>query len=221
MNTQPLFALYDQNLGYNDQPVLQQLNLTIQAGEKVALIGESGAGKSTLLLQLYRQRPEQCALLPQQLGLVPLLSLFHNIYIGRLQSHNALYNLLNLIFPQPAPRAEIANLASQLGLESKLWHSVDRLSGGQQQRVALGRALYRHCPIFIGDEPVSSLDPLQARELLKLIIARHSTVIVALHSPELAISLFDRVIALKAGRVQLDQPSAQLSAEQLSAIYHP
>ncbi|MEH6823660.1 MAG: ATP-binding cassette domain-containing protein [Motiliproteus sp.] len=215
----PLFQLSNQSLGYGAQTVLQNLSLSIAAGDKVALIGKSGSGKSTLLKRFYSQQPQLCAIVPQQLGLVPILSVFHNIYMGRLQQHSNLYNLINLISPRQQPRQQIQALATQLGLDEMLWRSVDQLSGGQQQRTALARALYRNCPVFIGDEPVSSVDEFQSESLLQLINQQHSTVVVALHDRDLALHHYQRIIGLKQGKVVLDARSASLTAEQLAFIY--
>tara|TARA_R110002094_G_scaffold26130_4_gene38395 strand:+ start:497 stop:1156 length:660 start_codon:yes stop_codon:yes gene_type:complete len=217
--TDPLFQLSSQSLGYGAQTVLHNLNLSIAAGEKVALIGKSGSGKSTLLKRFYSQQPQLSAIVPQQLGLVPILSVFHNIYMGRLQQHSNLYNLINLISPRQQPRQQIETLATKLGLDELLWRSVDQLSGGQQQRTALARALYRDCQVFIGDEPVSSVDELQSQSLLQLINQQHSTVLVALHDRELALNHYQRIIGLKEGKVVLDASSAELSVEQLTFIY--
>ena len=199
--------------------MLHNLNLSIAAGEKVALIGKSGSGKSTLLKRFYSQQPQLSAIVPQQLGLVPILSVFHNIYMGRLQQHSNLYNLINLISPRQQPRQQIETLATKLGLDQLLWRSVDQLSGGQQQRTALARALYRDCQVFIGDEPVSSVDEFQSQSLLQLINQQHSTVLVALHDRELALNHYQRIIGLKEGKVVLDASSAELSVEQLTFIY--
>jgi len=110
-------------------------------------------------------------------------------------------------------------LARQLGLRDKLFTSVDQLSGGQRQRVALGRALYRQQPVFLGDEPVSSLDPLQADELLALVLKQHETAVVSLHNRRLALNHFDRIITLRAGRIVFDGPSAGLTMAHLDAMY--
>ncbi|MFT6917151.1 MAG: phosphonate transport system ATP-binding protein [Motiliproteus sp.] len=217
--TAPLFQLSNQSLGYGDSPVLKNLSISITAGEKVALIGTSGSGKTTLLRRLYSHQPQCCALVPQQLGLVPILSVFHNIFMGRLHQHSGLYNLINLLSPRQQPIRQIQALAAKLGLDELLWRSVDQLSGGQQQRAALARALYRNCPIFIGDEPVSSVDEFQSESLLQLINQHHSTVVVALHDRELALNHYQRIIGLKQGQVVLDAPSDQLTADQLAFIY--
>lgn len=158
-------------------------------------------------------------MVPQQLGLVPILSVFHNIYMGQLQQNSALTNLINLISPRAKPRQQVALLAQQLGLDELLFNSVDQLSGGQQQRTALGRALYRHCPIFIGDEPVSAVDQYQADSLLERINQSHSTVVVALHDRHLALKHYPRIIGLKQGQVVLDAASSELTADQLGFIY--
>lgn len=214
-----LFRLADHTLRYGEQVVWQHLDLNIRAGEKVALLGPSGAGKSSLLQVLHAQQPEQVALCPQDLGLVDILSVYNNIYMGRLQRHSAFYNLCNLVRPQSVHRQAITQLLHELGMPEKLFTSVDQLSGGQRQRVAIGRALYRGRPVFLGDEPVSSLDPLQARLLLELILQRHQTVVVALHNRQQALGLFDRVIGLRDGSVGFDCPAHELAPQALDAFY--
>ena len=156
------------DLGYGDHIALPNLTLQISEGEKIAIIGPSGAGKSTLLQALYAQIPARAALCPQELGLVDTLSVFHNIYMGQLDRHHALYNALNLIRPAPAHLHAIRQLAGSLGLETLLRRPVASLSGGQRQRVALGRALYRQQAVILGDEPVSNLDTQQGRKLLNI-----------------------------------------------------
>lgn len=214
-----LFQLVDHTLRYGEQVVWQHLDLAIEAGEKVAVLGPSGAGKSSLLNVLHSQRPHQIALCPQDHGLVDILSVYHNIYMGQLERHSALYNLWNLVRPLSGHRNAIARLTDELGMPEKLFVSVDQLSGGQRQRVAIGRALYRQQPVFLGDEPVSGLDPLQARLLLELIVSRHETVVVALHNRQLALGIFDRIIGLRDGVVRFDRPAADLSATELDAFY--
>jgi phosphonate transport system ATP-binding protein len=215
----PLFSLNQHQLHYGEQRIWENLNLCIETGEKVAIVGPSGAGKTSLLHVLYQQHPEQIALCPQELGLVDSLSVYHNIYMGRLSRHAFWYNLWNLARPFAHHKTAIGQLTEQLGVEDKLFHSVDQLSGGQRQRVAVGRALYREQPTFLGDEPVSNLDPLQAQLVLELIIARHETAVVALHNRQLALSVFDRIIGLRDGAIQFDQPATQVDAAQLNAFY--
>lgn len=214
-----LFQLQSARLGYAGQSVLQDLDLVIAPGEKIALLGESGAGKSTLLRHLRALRPGEVAWCPQQPGLVPMLSVFHNIYAGQLDRHSVFYNLVNLCWPLPAPRRDIMALAITLGLQDKLHTSVEALSGGQQSRVNLGRALYQKRSVFIGDEPVSAVDELQADNLLALIFRSHETVIVALHDMELALRHCTRIIGLQQGRIVLDRPCPQVGAGDLLGLY--
>lgn len=220
MDTAPaLFQFADFSFRYGAHAALADITLSIGKGEKVALLGPSGAGKSTLLEQLYRQQPHCSALQPQGGGLVDLLSVYQNIFIGGLDRVGTCAALWNLVRPLSAQRAEITDLVQRLGLQDKFWHSVDRLSGGQRQRVALGRALFRKQPVFLGDEPVSSVDPVQAQTLLTQVLQQHETAVVCLHSRQLALELFERIIVLRQGRVLCDCATADLSIEQLDEFY--
>ncbi len=220
MNTNAsLFRFQQESLGYAGSPVLRELTLELRRGEKVALLGESGTGKSTLLRRLRELRPTEVAWCPQQPGLVPMLSAFHNIYMGRLERHRFWYNLANLVRPLAGPRADITDLATSLGLGGQLWHAAERLSGGQQSRVSLGRALYQQKPIFIGDEPVSALDERQADELLRLVCGQHETVVLALHNVEQALTHCTRIVGLREGRLVLDAATDSLTAAQLHTLY--
>ncbi|MBT3914723.1 MAG: ATP-binding cassette domain-containing protein, partial [Rhodospirillaceae bacterium] len=95
----PVLKLENATVGYNGEAVLKNLSLEIKPGEKIALVGQSGAGKSTLLNLLYQQVDEDAALVPQDLGLVRSLSVFHNVFMGRLNRHPTWYNIANLLKP--------------------------------------------------------------------------------------------------------------------------
>ncbi|WP_320827034.1 ATP-binding cassette domain-containing protein [Reinekea sp.] len=215
----PLFHLDQATLAYGQQTALASVSLSIRAGEKVALVGPSGAGKTSLLNVLYQQQREQIAWCPQHYGLVDILSVYHNIYMGQLERHSAVYNIWNLLLPIARHQQAIGQLASELGLEHKLHHSIDQLSGGQQQRVSIGRALYRNKATFLGDEPVASLDPIQGEAILAKLIERHPTVVIALHNRHMALSVFDRIIGIKGGRVVLDRPVNAISHAELDQLY--
>lgn len=201
--------------------ILDGVDLTVSGGEKVALLGPSGAGKSTLLALLRRQQTTLSAWCPQDDGLVPSLSVFHNIYMGALQRFGTFANLRNLVCPASARRREVEEVAAALGIGEKLFTSVDRLSGGQARRTALGRALYSQRPVLLADEPVTGVDERQARAVLELALSRHQTAVVALHDRTLARDCFDRVIGIRQGRVVLDTSSAQLDDDRLAALYRP
>lgn len=219
MTQAPLFFLEQYSLSYGECQVLRDISLSIDVGEKVALVGPSGAGKSSLINILYQQQPDDIALCPQALGLVESLSTYHNIYMGQLERHNAFYNIWNLIRPIAAPYTEVKTLADRLGLQNKLSESVAQLSGGQRQRVSIGRALFRQKDIFLGDEPVSSLDPLQGQDILQSILAQHKTAVVALHNRRIALNVFDRVIGIKQGEIAFDCAASELSLPELDAFY--
>jgi len=214
-----LFDLKEAGASYDELPVLSGITLRIDEGERVALVGRSGAGKSTLLKLLYEQRAEEAALLPQELGLVRVLSVFHNIYMGRLNRHSAWYNLVNLIRPVAREVTAVQALAERLGIGEKLFDPVGQLSGGQQQRTAVGRALFQGSPVLIGDEPVSAVDDHQSRIVLQAINDNCRTVVIAMHDTALAIEYTDRVVGLKDGRIVMDQPTAGMTPADLDDLY--
>ena len=214
-----MITLNNYSHSYGDKVVLQEINFTVHAGEQIALLGSSGAGKSTLVMALYEQLQQQAALCPQQLGLVDALSVYHNIFMGQLDKHNALYNLWNLFAPVRAQRVAVTRLGEELGIAHLLWKPAGQLSGGERQRVAVGRALYKKQPTFIGDEPVTGLDPTHSRLVLDKILNTHDTVIVALHDPQLALSAFDRIVGLYNGKIVFDRASVHATNEQLHHFY--
>lgn len=219
MSAASLFSLENKRIGWPKHTVFESLSLTINQGEKVALIGKSGSGKSTLLRHLYQSNANDIAFCEQNPGLVPSLSAFHNIYMGQLDRHHFLYNALNLFFPFKSQQAKVSALAESVGLLDKLKAKAETLSGGQQQRVALARCLFQEKAIFLGDEPVSALDETQADDLLALIMSTHETAILALHHTQQALKHCDRVIGLQNGQIVLDQPSKHLKLSDLSQFY--
>jgi len=214
-----VFSLHNAELAYGGRVVLDNVTLKISPGERVALVGKSGVGKSTLLAALREQRPQGVAWCPQHPGLVPMLKVYHNIYMGGLQRHSTLYNLLNLIKPLTHPLGEVRALAKKLGLEDCLLNRVEQLSGGQLQRVAIGRALYQQQAVFLGDEPVSAVDDYQSECLLQFIVEQHETLVLALHDVDLALRFCDRIIGLKNAAIVFDAPSSTLTAAELRELY--
>src|SRR3974390_1900816 len=112
----PAIALDSVTAGYGAAPVLKNFSLRIEQGERLAIMGRSGAGKSTLLNLIYRSFPEQVALIPQASALVANLSVFHNVYMGRLDRHSALYNLRTLIWPPVAEVEAAGQIIGAVGL---------------------------------------------------------------------------------------------------------
>ena len=217
----PLLDLERASVHYDGLPALRDITLRIKPGEKVALVGASGAGKSTLLKLLAERASDDVALVPQELGLVPTLSVFHNVYMARLARHHALYNVLNLVRPLAKEVRPVAAILEQLDLLDKLHEPVAQLSGGQQQRTAVARALHQEAAMLMADEPVSAVDEHQSRRVLDAICSRHKTVVLAMHDTVLAIEYADRLIGLKAGAVTLDTASHGLTPRDLDALYAP
>jgi phosphonate transport system ATP-binding protein len=216
-----MFRLENATIAYNGAKVLENVSLHIRQGERVALVGRSGAGKSTLLKLLFEQRGADTAIIPQELGLVRPLSLFHNVYMGRLNVHPTWYNLVNLIRPRRCEVDAIREVAERLELhEDKLFEPVGQLSGGQQQRTAVARAIHQHGKVVLADEPVSSVDGRQSRIVLENLNAAHDTVVLTMHDVDLAIAYTDRIIGLQNGQIIFDESTAQLSTSDLDFLYH-
>jgi len=205
--------------GYAGHAVLHDINLTILAGERIAVMGRSGAGKSTLLNLLYQKLAADVALIPQAAALVKTLTVFHNVFMGRLDRHTSLYNLQTLIWPRRRDVIDVERVLGLVGLTEKLFARAGALSGGQQQRTSVARALFNGKPIIIGDEPVSSLDRVQAADIIGRLCEQSETAIFAIHDISLALAHTDRVIVIDGGRIVLDVPSRALTAADLVPYY--
>ncbi|HVD75874.1 MAG TPA: ATP-binding cassette domain-containing protein [Xanthobacteraceae bacterium] len=214
-----LVELRKATAGYAGRAVLHDIDLTIDAGECVAVMGRSGAGKSTLLNLLHRRLADRVALIPQAAALVKTLSVFHNVYMGRLDRHPTWHNLRTLVWPVRRDIAEIEGTLELVGLADKLFDRAGTLSGGQQQRVSVARALYNDRSIVIGDEPVSALDRLQGADILEKLRARHDTAILAMHDIPLALAHADRVVVIEQGRIVLDAAARTITAADLVPYY--
>lgn len=227
-----------------DRPRLSDLNLCLRAGEKVALLGPSGAGKSTMVAvangllapergtvlweglppqRSTRARQRQRArigTLWQDLRLIEELSVQQNLNAGRLAAWGPGRTLLNLLRPleSEACRAVLRRVDLDPAL---LDQPVARLSGGQRQRVAIARLLRQEPTLVLADEPLASLDPRLAQELLALLLGLATpprTLLLALHRPDL-LAGFDRVVGLRQGRLIFDLPTASLDGGRLQALY--
>lgn len=200
---------------FGERQVLRGIDLEVREGECVAIMGRSGAGKSTLLKLLYGEKPERIALVPQAASLVQTLSVFHNVYAGRLDRYSTLSNLRTLVWPSPEQVAEVRGVLAKVDLEPQIFQAAGTLSGGQQQRVSVARALYNGRPILVADEPVSALDRVQASAVLGVIKAQHPTSVIALHDAHLAVEHADRIVVLEDGRKAIDVPARTLTAKEL------
>ncbi len=222
------------------------LDLHLDAGEHVAVIGPSGAGKTTLFrllnctlrpsagtlhvggidsAQLYgkRLRHLRCRIgtIYQQHNLVPRLRVMHNVLAGHLGRWSTLRSLVSLLRPLELDSARAA--LRQVGLADKIFQRTDRLSGGEQQRVAIARTLVQDPDVVLADEPVASLDPALSENIIRLLCDLASqggkTLMVSLHSVHLALDYFPRIIALQEGRLVYDGPPQALSPTVLHDLF--
>ena len=214
-----LLEIHEETVGYNGTSVLRELNLTIKNGERIALVGESGSGKTTLLNLIHARLGNVASLVPQELGLVQALTVFHNVYMGRLHERSVWRNLRNLLLPLMADIGLVVPILKTLRLEDKIHSSVGELSGCQQQRTAVGRALFHTGEILIADEPVSAVDEHQAREILNSITSNKPTVVLAMHDRELAIEFSDRLIGIRDGLLVLDEDTNGMKPSDLDHLY--
>ena len=224
--------------------ILNDITFSVKKNELVALIGPSGAGKSTILnvitkvinktdgkvfvegreISEYNNMKEyaKCVgMIRQHFDLVPSLSVLNNVLIGRFNTWNFGDSLINLIKTKDKDIAMHA--LSRVGIESKAYEKVAKLSGGEQQRVAIARVLVQNPKILIADEPVSSLDPERADEVLRLLtsIAKESgnCLIASMHYVELVKKYFTRVIGIREGKIIIDSPVNDVDDEQLNQLY--
>lgn len=204
---------------FGGQRVIGPLSLAVNQGEHVALVGKSGAGKSTLIKLLYERLTREASLVPQGLGLVNALPVFHNVFMGQLDKHPLWYNTLTLIRPFRKDREVIGALLTDLGIPEKQWTPAASLSGGQRQRVAIARALYRHAPLLLADEPISALDGPMAHLVMQALTNRFSTSVIALHDVDMALTYCNRIVGIQDGQVALDQPASRLRASDIMTLY--
>lgn len=240
----PAAEVHDLRVQHDDVRALDGISLTVAGGESVALVGPSGAGKTTLLRVLAGTQaptdgavalcgvpvatlrragalPATVGLLPQRLDLVPQLSVRHNIQAGALGRWGLLRSLAALVLPVEAPVARQA--AARVGIEARFHQRVRDCSGGEQQRAALARLLVQDPRILLVDEPVSSLDPARAEQLLGLLRRLSDedgrTLVASLHHPGLARRHLTRIVALRDGRIVLDAPAAEVTDAMLAGVY--
>ena len=213
------FDLSGLTASFGGERVIGPLTLTVKEGDQVALVGKSGAGKSTLIRLIHQRVDRESSLVPQELGLVNALPVFHNVFMGQLDKHATWYNTVTLIRPFKQDRKQIAELLDALRMSEKLWIPTASLSGGQRQRVAIARALYRNAPVLLADEPISALDGPMAHHVMKLLKDRFKTSVIALHDVDMAMKYCNRIVGIQDGQVALDAPSQSLTAADIRPLY--
>ena len=213
------FDLSGLTASFGGERVIGPLALKVKEGDQVALVGKSGAGKSTLIRLIHQQVDGQSSLVPQELGLVNALPVFHNVFMGQLDKHATWYNTITLVRPFKQDRKQVLELLDALRMSEKLWIPTASLSGGQRQRVAIARALYRNAPVLLADEPISALDGPMAHHVMQLLRDRFKTSVIALHDVEMAMKYCNRIVGIQNGQVALDEPTDQLAAADIMSLY--
>ncbi|MCF3129315.1 phosphonate ABC transporter ATP-binding protein, partial [Streptomyces olivochromogenes] len=230
----------------SDVRALDDVSLSVRAGEMVVLLGLSGSGKSTLLRHVdglqratagtvtvlgtdvgrangaaLRRLRRRVGFVFQQFHLVGSLTVLENVCtgaLGRLRGPR-----LGLIGYPREVRREAQRHLDRVGLLDQAFQRADTLSGGQQQRVAVARALMQRPEILLADEPVASLDPESSAQIMRLVKEigeeERLTVLCSLHQVDLALSWGHRIIGLRAGRVLMDSPVAGLTRDDVMSVY--
>ena len=216
-----MIELHDVNKYFGDLHVLKDVNLMVNEGEKLVIIGPSGSGKSTLMhilggvdvptsgtvnisgtdisklnetkLAIFRRR--QIGLIYQFYNLIPILNVEENM------------TLPILLDGKKPDKKLLRDLVEKLGLSERVGHLPNQLSGGQQQRVSIGRALMNHPALLLADEPTGNLDSENSKQIISLLRKfnkeNNQTVIIITHDERIALSA-DRVITIEDGKITRD-----------------
>ena len=214
-------------------PALRDVSLRFKQGEFVGVLGSSGAGKSTLIrcvnllvkpsagtvvwggVDLLNSPPptlrkvrSRTGMIFQQFHLVPRVSVLNNVLFGTIGARASWKNWLGYFTAEE--RARAAATIAQVGLSQQADRRVERLSGGQQQRVAIARMVMQQPRVVLGDEPVSSLDPVTSRSIMDILRTLHEErgliTVMNLHDVVLAKEYATRIVGLRHGEVVYDGP---------------
>jgi phosphonate transport system ATP-binding protein len=231
---------------FGQKAAVDNISFSVDRPAFVGIIGRSGAGKSTLLRLMNRlidatsgeifvdgrnvlalagsearAWQSHCAMIFQQFNLVPRLDVVSNVLHGILNRRSTFQTLFNIW-----SRADILkalDILDRLGIAEQAPKRAEALSGGQQQRVAIARALMQDPRIILADEPIASLDPMNAQivmDTLKRINVEDGRMVIAnLHTLDTARRYCDRVIGMREGRIVFDGVPGQLSIGVARDIY--
>ena len=231
---------------HNGVEALKNVSLEIKQGEFVAIIGLSGAGKSTLIklvnkmieltegqlivneqsvgslkgasLRAFRR---QIGMVFQSFNLINRTSVINNVLSARAADMNFFRTLFGLYSKEDKLKA--LESLHKVGILEKAYIRADQLSGGQQQRVALARTLSQNPSIILADEPVASLDPITANQIMKdfekINQEDNITILVNMHHVDLALKYASRVIGINSGEIIYDGPSNKITEDLLKKIY--
>ena len=231
----------------NGFTALKNVNLQIEQGEFVAIIGLSGAGKSTILRCINRMHDatqgqvlvdgvdvstlkgaalrkfrRKVGMIFQSFNLVSRSTAIKNVLTADVPDMNFFRVLLGLFTKDQKMRA--LQSLDKVGILDKAYTRCDQLSGGQQQRVALARTLNQSPSIILADEPVAALDPVTAHQVMadfkRINEEMGITILINIHHVDLALGYAQRVVGIRAGEIVYDGPSSEVTQEILDSIYN-
>lgn len=238
------------NKTFSGVQALKHIDLHIRPGEMVALIGSSGSGKSTLMRHIcgltvsdkdagevkvngytiqkngtlsgnIRDIRTHIGVVFQQFNLVGRISVARNVALGALGRTPFLHGLAGHFSPEDVELTMRA--LERVGIRDKAWQRTSTLSGGQQQRAAIARALVQRSEVLLADEPIASLDPESARNVMDTLQELNRTdgmtVVVTLHQVDYALRYCPRTVALKKGEIVFDGPTSELTSAMLNSLY--
>jgi phosphonate transport system ATP-binding protein len=226
---------------------LKDVNLKIEQGEFVAIIGLSGAGKSTLIRTInrmidvtagkvivdgvdvmtlrgksLRRFRRHIGMIFQSFNLVTRSTVVKNVLTSMVPDMSFFRALFGIF----TSKQELAALAAldKVGILDKAYTRCDQLSGGQQQRVALARTLNQNPSVILADEPVAALDPVTANQVMcdfkRINKEMNITILINIHHVDLALDFADRVVGIRSGEIVYDGPVKDVTQEVLDAIYN-
>ena len=230
----------------NGTKALNNVNLQIEQGEMVAIIGLSGAGKSTLIRCINQMIPitsgeclvdgvdvstlkgknlrrfrRNIGMVFQSFNLVTRTTVLKNVLSARVADLNFIQTILGL-YKKDDKMLALESL-DRVGILEKAYSRADQLSGGQQQRVALARCLAQNPKIILADEPVAALDPVTANmimdDFVRINKESNISILINIHHVDIALKYCERIIGIKAGEIVYDGPAKQVDDEILNQIY--
>lgn len=231
---------------FGNRTAVDTASFVVDKSAMIGVIGRSGAGKSTLLRMINRltdatsgqisfegqeitglkgaarrEWQSRCAMIFQQFNLVPRMDVVSNVLHGTLNRRSTIATMFNL-YPQ-ADIHKAIEILDRLGIADQASKRAEALSGGQQQRVAIARALMQDPSMILADEPIASLDPMNAQVVMRALRNIHEedgrTVIANLHTLDTARRYCDRVIGMRDGRIVFDGTPDQLTTGVAREIY--
>lgn len=225
---------------------LDNVNLKIDKGEFVAIIGLSGAGKSTLIRTInrmiditdgslivngkdvrslkgkqLREFRRKIGMIFQSFNLVTRTTVIKNVLTAKVPEISFIRSVFGIFTKEE--KIQALEALDKMGIVDKAFIRADQLSGGQQQRVALSRTLAQNPEIILADEPVAALDPITARKVMedfkKINKEMDISILINIHHVELALNYADRIVGIRDGKIVYDGPSSDVTEEILESIY--